>query len=174
MAPFGSSSDSNTIERGGLLTVLHIFFKKISGTLQIRTAEGDAAPETGEEGGGREERRGAAGRQQRIGTAPGSCRRGPAAEGRQYGRQNNAVSGTQDRQGQKTARRGRLCNAAGQHAGPAEAKDNPARQTVQRGGTARRAGRGKRQPGAADRATRRAERGGGRMLIVLRARRVAR
>ena len=61
MAPFGSSSDSNTIERGGLLTVLHIFFKKISGTLQIRTAEGDAAPETGEEEGGREERRGTAG-----------------------------------------------------------------------------------------------------------------
>lgn len=135
MAPFGSSSDSNTIKRGGLLTVLHIFFKKISGTLQIRTAGGDGRRRcrAGNRRGG-EERRGAAGRQQRIGTAPGSCRRGPAAEGRQYGRQNNAVSGTQDRQGQKTARRGRLCNAAGQHAGPAEAKDCPARQTAQRGG----------------------------------------
>lgn len=135
MAPFESSSDSNTIERGGLLTVLHIFFKKISDTLQIRTAGGDGRRRcrAGNRRGG-EERREAAGRQQRIGTAPGSCRRGPAAEGRQYGRQNNAVSGTQDRQGQKTARRGRLCNAAGQHAGSAEAKDNPARQTVQRGG----------------------------------------
>lgn len=134
MAPFGSSSDSNTIKRGGLLTVLHIFFKKISGTLQIRTAEGDAAPETGEEGGGREERRGTAGPAATDWDRSGACRRGPAAEGRQYGRQNNAVSGTQDRQGQKTARRGRLCNAAGQHAGPAEAKDSPARQTAQRGG----------------------------------------
>ncbi len=135
MAPFGSSSGSNTIERGGLLTVLHIFFKKISDTLQIRTAGGDGRRRcrAGNRRGG-EERRGAAGRQQRIGTAPGSCRRGPAAEGRQYGRQNNAVSGTQDRQGQKTARRGRLYNAAGQHAGPAEAKDCPARQTAQRGG----------------------------------------
>lgn len=135
MAPFGSSSGSNTIERGGLLTVLHIFFKKISDTLQIRTAGGDGRRRcrAGNRRGG-EGRRGAAGRQQRIGTAPGSCRRGPAAEGRQYGRQNNAVSGTQDRQGQKTARRGRLYNAAGQHAGPAEAKDCPARQTAQRGG----------------------------------------
>lgn len=144
MAPFGSSSDSNTIKRGGLLTVLHIFFKKISGTLQIRTAEGDAAPETGEEGGGREERRGTAGPAATDWDRSGACRRGhgsrgpaaegAAAEGRQYGRRYNAVSGTQDRQGQKTARRSRPCNAAGQHAGPAEAKDSPARQTVQRGG----------------------------------------
>lgn len=144
MAPFGSSSDSNTIERGGLLTVLHIFFKKISDTLQIRTAEGDAAPETGEEGGGREERRGTAGPAATDWDRSGACRRGhgsrgpaaegAAAEGRQYGRRYNAVSGTQDRQGQKTARRGRQRNAAGQHAGPAEAKDCPARQTAQRGG----------------------------------------
>lgn len=145
MAPFGSSSDSNTIKRGGLLTVLHIFFKKISGTLQIRTAEGDGRRRcrAGNRRGG-EERRGAAGRQQRIGTAPGSCRRGPAAEGRQqrtrqqrarqHSRRCNTAGGTQGRQGQKTARRGRPCNAAGQHAGPAEAKDCPARQTAQRGG----------------------------------------
>lgn len=159
MAPFGSSSDSNTIKRGGLLTVLHIFFKKISGTLQIRTAEGDGRRRcrAGNRRGG-EERRGAAGRQQRIGTAPGSCRRGPAAE-------DAAAEGAA---AQQTVQHG------GRDAGPAGAKDCPARQTVQRGGTARRAGRGKRLPGAADCATRRAERGGGRMLIVLRARREAR
>lgn len=132
MAPFGSSSDSNTIERGGLLTVLHIFFKKISGTLQIRTAEGDAAPETGE--GAEKSGEGPQGRLQRIGTAPEPAAEGAAAEGRQYGRRYNAVSGTQDRQGQKTARRGRQRNAAEQHAESAGAKDNPARQTVQRGG----------------------------------------
>lgn len=111
MAPFGSSSDSNTIKRGGLLTVLHIFFKKISGTLQIRTAEGDAAPETGE--GAEKSGEGPQGRLQRIGTAPEPAAEGAAAEGRQYGRRYNAVSGTQDRQGQKTARRGRQRNAAG-------------------------------------------------------------
>lgn len=158
MAPFGSSSDSNTIKRGGLLTVLHIFFKKISGTLQIRTAEGDAAPETGEEGGGREERRGTAGPAATDWDRSGACRRG-------HGSRGPAAEGAAAR---KTVQRG------GRDAGTAGAKDNPAQQTVQRGGTARRAGRGKRQPGAADCATRRAERDGGRMLIVLRARRVAR
>lgn len=117
MAPFGSSSDSNTIERGGLLTVLHIFFKKISDTLQIRTAEGDAVPEIGE-GGAERSGEGPQGRLQRIGAAPepaaeGAAAEGAAAEGRQYGRRYNAVSGTQDRQGQKTARRGRQRNAAG-------------------------------------------------------------
>ena len=142
MAPFGSSSDSNTIERGGLLTVLHIFFKKISDTLQIRTAEGDAAPKTGE---------GAQGRLQRIGAAPEPAAEGAAARktvqrggtarragrgkrqpsaadratrwaGRRDGRgkrQPGAVDrttrrdSTQGRQRQKTARRGRPCNAAG-------------------------------------------------------------
>jgi hypothetical protein len=158
MAPFGSSSDSNTIERGGLLTVLHIFFKKISDTLQIRTAEGNAAPETGEEGGGREERRGTAGPAATDWDRSGACRRG-------HGSRGPAAEGAAAR---KTVQRG------GRDAGTAGAKDNPAQQTVQRGGTARRAGRGKRQPGAADCATRRAERDGGRMLIVLRARRVAR
>ena len=176
MAPFGSSSDSNTIKRGGLLTVLHIFFKKISDTLQIRTAEGDGRRRcrAGNRGGGGEERRGTAGPAATDWDRSGACRRGPAAEGRQYGRRYNAVSGTQDRQGQKTARRGRQRNAAEQHAESAGAKDCPARQTVQRGGTAHRIGRGKRLPGAADSATRRAERDGGRMLIVLRARREAR
>lgn len=158
MAPFGSSSDSNTIERGGLLTVLHIFFKKISDSLQIRTAEGDAAPETGEEGGGREERRGTAGPAATDWDRSGACRRG-------HGSRGPAAEGAAAR---KTVQHG------GRDTGPAGAKDCPARQTMQRGGTARRAGRGKRQPGAADRATRRAERDGGRMLIVLRARRVAR
>lgn len=81
MAPFGSSSDSNTIERGGLLTVLHIFFKKISDTLQIRTAEGDAVPEIGE--GGERSGEGPQGRLQRIGTAPEPAAEGTAAEGRQ-------------------------------------------------------------------------------------------
>ncbi len=158
MAPFGSSSDSNTIERGGLLTVLHIFFKKISDTLQIRTAEGDAAPKTGE---------GAQGRLQRIGAAPEPAAEGAAAEGRQQ-RARQQRAGSRGPAVRKTVQRG------GRDAGTAGAKDNPAQQTVQRGGTARRAGRGKRLPGAADCATRRAERGGGRMLIVLRARREAR
>ncbi len=146
MAPFGSSSDSNTIKRGGLLTVLHIFFKKISDTLQIRTAEGDGRRRcrAGNRGGGGEERRGTAGPAATDWDRSGACRRGPAAEGRQqrtrqqrarqHSRRCNTAGGTQGRQGQKTARRGRPCNAAGQHAGPAEAKDCPARQTVQRGG----------------------------------------
>ena len=163
MAPFGSSSDSNTIKRGGLLTVLHIFFKKISGTLQIRTAEGDAAPETGEEGGGREERRGTAGPAATDWDRSGACRRGHGSRG--PAAEDAAAEGAA---AQQTVQHG------GRDAGPAGAKDCPARQTVQRGGTARRAGRGKRLPGAADCATRRAERGGGRMLIVLRARREAR
>lgn len=165
MAPFGSSSDSNTIERGGLLTVLHIFFKKISDTLQIRTAEGDGRRRcrAGNRGGGGEERRGTAGPAATDWDRSGACRRGhgsrgPAAEG----------AAAEGAAAQQTVQHG------GRDAGPAGAKDCPARQTVQRGGTARRAGRGKRLPGAADCATRRAERGGGRMLIVLRARRVAR
>ncbi len=149
MAPFGSSSDSNTIKRGGLLTVLHIFFKKISGTLQIRTAEGDAAPETGE--GAERSGEGPQGRLQRIGAAPEPAAEGAAARktvqrggtARRAGRgkrQPGAADcatrrdSTQNRQGQKTTRRGRPCNAARRDAGPAGAKDCPARQTVQRGG----------------------------------------
>lgn len=158
MAPFGSSSDSNTIKRGGLLTVLHIFSKKFRAPCKSAppeaTAGGDAAPETGGA-----ERSGEGLQAGSNGLGP---LRGRAAEGRQQ------RAGSRGPAVRKTEQRGE------RDTGPAGAKDCPARQTVQRGGTARRAGRGKRQPGAADRATRRAERDGGRMLIVLRARRVAR
>lgn len=163
MAPFGSSSDSNTIERGGLLTVLHIFFKKFRTPCKSAPPEatdgGDAAPETGGA-----ERSGEGLQAGSNGLGP---LRGRAAEGRQQ-RAGSRGRGSRGPAVRKTVQRGE------RDTGPAGAKDCPARQTVQRGGTARRAGRGKRQPGAADRATRRAERDGGRMLIVLRARREAR
>lgn len=168
MAPFGSSSDSNTIKRGGLLTVLHIFFQKNFG--HPANPHRRRRCRAGNRGGGGEERRGAAGPAATDWDRSGACRRGRGSTEDGTTRRDS----TQNRQGQKTTRRGRPCNAARRDAGPAGAKDCPARQTVQRGGTAHRIGRGKRLPGAADSATRRAERDGGRMLIVLRARREAR
>ena len=137
MAPFGSSSDSNTIKRGGLLTVLHIFSKNFGHPAnphrRRRCRAGNRGGGRGQRGAERGRRAGCNGlgplrslpqraRQQRAGSrgrgsrgpaAEGAAAEGAAAEGRQYGRRYNAVSGTQDRQGQKTARRGRQRNAAG-------------------------------------------------------------
>lgn len=135
MAPFGSSSDSNTIERGGLLTVLHIFSKKFRAPCKSAPPEatdgGDAAPETG---GAERSGEGLQAGSNGLGPLRGRAAEGRQQRARQHGRRCNAVGGTQGRQGQKTTRRSRPCNAAGQHAGPAGAKDCPARQTAQRGG----------------------------------------